>query len=388
MGRRPTTTKVVGLIVGLVVTAGAVYSVFFIDWCTEVPSEPVLVRPLKTMVIESPFSASARKYPGKVRADEEVQLAFQVAGQLMEFPVKKGLDVAQGDLVGRLDPRDHANTLATLQAALDSAEAEYERIKGLSDRQNATEKEQTDSKALYDAAVARVSIARKALDDTCLYAPFAGVIADTYVDNFQNINAKQAVLSLQEIEHLEIVVNVPEERVIRAVRDVKLPRDPSEQGRREAEHYRFVAMFEYLPDREFEVEFKEFTTEADPVTQTYAATFAMPTPADVTILPGMTATIYEYQRKPDSTKPAAYAVPADAVPVDGQGNYFVWAVREAGGDTGTVQRVDVRVGEMVGDDILVLAGLEPGDRIALAGVHLLQEGQRVRPFSASGDATR
>jgi len=35
----------------------------------------------------------------------------------------------------------------------------------------------------------------------------------------------------------------------------------------------------------------------------------------------------------------------------------------------------------------VLAGLEPGDRIALAGVHLLQEGQQVRPFPAKGDAT-
>jgi hypothetical protein len=52
-----------------------------------------------------------------------------------------------------------------------------------------------------------------------------------------------------------------------------------------------------------------------------------------------------------------------------------------------VHRVDVQVGEMVQDYILVLSGLGPGDRIALAGVSLLQEGQRVRPFSAKGDAT-
>ncbi len=386
MSGQPTATKVIGLFAGLVVLAAAVYSVFFIEWDTQTPPEPPVVRPLKTMVIESPFSASGRKYPGKVQAHEQVQLAFQVTGQLIELPVKKGLEVEQGELLARLDPRDYEHTLAVAQAALDAAQAEYERIRGLAERDLAAKKEETDSKAVYDAAVAKLNIASKALDDTRLQAPFAGVIADTYVDNFQNLNAKQPILSLQEIEHVEIVVNVPEARVIRAT-PTGARRNPSEQGQREKDRYRFVATFEYLPGREFDVEVKEFSTEADPATQTYAATFVMPTPTDVTILPGMTATIREYRKKPDSAEAVAYAVPIDAAPIDGQGEYFVWVVKDAGGDTGTVHGVDGRVGEMVGKDILVLAGLEPGDRIALAGVHLLQEGQRVRPFSAKGDAT-
>ncbi len=385
MPRKPIASKAIGLIVGLVVMAAAVYSVFFIEWDTKVPSEPTLVRPLKTMVIESPFSTSGGRYPGKVRANEEVNLAFQVAGQLIEFPVIKGEEVPLDKLLGRLDPRDFENALAAEQAKLDRDEEEFKRIKKLAEGDHATEKELYEARAAYDASVANVNIARKAFDDTHLRAPFAGVIADTYVDNFQNIGAKQPILSLQEIKHLEIVVNVPEERVIRAVRRDG-QRNPREQGEREKERYRFVATFEYLPGREFDVEFKEFATEADHATQTYAATFVIPTPTDVTILPGMTATIREYQKKPDNTEPVAYAVPVDAVPIDGQGNYFVWTVRGAGGDTGTVHRVFVQVGEMVGNDILVLAGLKPGDRIALAGVHLLQEGQQVRPFSANGDA--
>jgi RND family efflux transporter MFP subunit len=365
-------SKIIGLVVGLVILVAAIYSVFFVEWDTRVPPEEPVARPLKTMVVESPFSASGRKYPGKVQANEQVQLAFQVTGQLIEFPVVKSQEVVQGELLGRLDPRDFENTLAAKQALLTQARSEYERIKGLAEREVATEKELYDSKAAYDAAVAEANIAQKALDDTRLHAPFEGIIADTYVDNFQNVNAKQPVLSLQEIESVEIVVNVPEERVVR--------------GRGDVERYRFVATFEYLPDREFDVEVKEFSTEADPATQTYAATFVMPAPEDVLILPGMTATIREYQKEPEKTDAVAYAVPADAVPVDGQGNYFVWAVKDTGEGMGTVYRVDVQVGEMVGDDILVLAGVNPGDRLALAGVHLLQEGQQVRPFSAKGDA--
>lgn len=388
MPRQGTPSKAIGLIVGLALMVAATYAVFFVDWSTEVAPEPRPVRPLKTMVIESPTSASGRAYPGRVRANEEVQLAFQVAGQLIEFPVKRGLYVEEGGLLARLDPRDYENTLAVKQATLDAAAAEYQRIQGLAERQIAAEKEKTDSKAAYDAALADRNMAQKALEDTSLRAPFKGVVADTFVDNFQNITAKQPILSLQEIDQVEIVVDVPEERIIRAVHDTNRASDPAERAKRERERYRFVATFEYLPNREFEVELKEISTDADPATQTFAATFVMPSPTDVTILPGMTATIREFKLKPDHTEATAYAVPLDAVPIDGQGNYFVWRVQDADGGTATVHRADVRVGEMAGDDILVLDGLKPGDRIALAGVHLLEEGQRVRPLLARGAATR
>ncbi len=369
-------SKAVGLVVGVVAVAAAVYSVFFIDWKTEIPAEPPVVRPLKVMLIESPVAAAGRRYPGKVRAHEEVDLAFQVGGQLIGLPVRKGQDVAKGELLARLDSRDFENTLAAQQAGLTRARSEYERIKALAEREVATEKELYDAKADYDAIVAEVAIAQKALDDTRLNAPFAGVVADTFADNFENVNAKQAILSLQDIEHVEIVINVPEERVVRAERQT------------EPERYRFVASFEYLPGREFEVEAKEFSTEADPATQTYAATLIMPAPQDVLILPGMTATVREFPKETVGSEAVAFALPVEAVPVDGQGTYFVWKVQETGEGKGQVHRAPVKVGEMLQNDILVLEGIAPGDMIALAGVHLLQEGQEVRPVLAKGDVVQ
>jgi len=366
--------KIAGAVVGVVLMATSVYSVFFVDWTKDVPPEAPVVRPLKTMLLTSPFSASARKYPGKVGANEEVDLAFQVAGQLIEMPIRKGQDVVKGELLGRLDSRDLENALLTRQAVLTSARSDYERIKDLADRNLAAPKETIDSKAAYDAAIAEAKIAQKAFDDTSLFAPFAGVIADTFADNFQNVSAKQPVLSLQDVSSVEIIVNVPEERVVRA-----------ERGK-EKDRYRFVATFEYLPGREFEVEVKEFSTEADSSTQTYEATFVMAAPEDAVILPGMTVTVREYLREPDLSEAIAYAVPIDALPIDDQGNYFAWVVTDDGDGKGTVHRAEVTVGEMVQDDILVLTGLSLGDRIALAGVHLLQEGQQVLPFLAQGNA--
>ena len=360
-----------GVAFGAVLIAAAVYGVFLMDFDVDIPEPPPPVRPLKTMTIDSPFDPSGRRFPGKVRASQEVDLAFQVAGPLVEFPVRKGQEVGEGELLGRLDPRDFQLALDDAEARLDEAETLWERMQRLHDAGNAQQVEYEEQKRAYTVAHAAAKQARKDLEDTQLRAPFAGVIASTFVENFENVQAKQAILSLQDVESVEIVVNVPESRVM--------------QGKGEPGEYRHVATFEYLPDREFEVEIKEFEIEADPATQTYAATFVMPAPKDVMILPGMTATIREYRRETEAATNAGYAVPIDAVPVDSQGQYYVWKIEDAEKGMGTAHRANVTVGDLMRDDILVLDGLTRGDRIALAGVHLLQEGQKVHPFSAKGE---
>ena len=78
-------THLAGLMVGLAAVGTAIYSVFFVVWRAEAPPADELVRPVKTMVIESPYASAGRKYPGKVRAHRQVDLAFDVAGPLVEF---------------------------------------------------------------------------------------------------------------------------------------------------------------------------------------------------------------------------------------------------------------------------------------------------------------
>jgi multidrug efflux pump subunit AcrA (membrane-fusion protein) len=67
------------------------------------------------------------------------------------------------------------------------------------------------------------------------------------------------------------------------------------------------------------------------------------------------------------------------VPVDSAGTYYVWKLNDLEGKT-TVERVDVRVDEMSGGNILILEGVQQGDLIAAAGVTFLRDGQQVRPM--------
>jgi multidrug efflux system membrane fusion protein len=199
-----------------------------------------------------------------------------------------------------------------------------------------------------------------------LVAMFDGVIANTYVDQFENVKAKQAILTLQDATSVTIEVNVPEERVAIA-----------EPGK-ERYKYRFMAAFDYLPNREFKVEVKEFTAEADPVTQTYLVSFSMPSPKGLNILPGMTATISEYKKVEEQVTYNGFLVPVNAVPIDEVGKYYVWKAKAMpDGQSYTVHKTIVKVGEMAQGNIKVTDGLSKGDRIAAAGVNFLQEGQQV-----------
>ncbi len=349
-------------IVGLVLMVGAVISVFFMDWKKEISEEPPVIRPLKTMVIGSSFAESGRKYPGKVRAAQSAYMAFEVSGRLIERPANKGDIVKKGQLLARLDPSDYNQDLESVKAELERSRAQRDRIRKAAEKNAVSKQDVSNAEAAFDVAQAQVRIKAKALDDTYLRAKFGGRVANTLVENFENVRAKQSILVLQDISSVEIDINVPEERVALA----KKP--PS---------FKFVASFDYLPEREFDITIKEFATEADPKTQTYAVTFSMPAPEDVNILPGMTATVKEYRQATEEGV-SSYAVPIDVVPVDGLGNYYVWLLKKGAENIYTVHRADVTVGDMIGDSIQILKGLNKGDRIAMAGVHYLQEGQEVR----------
>jgi RND family efflux transporter MFP subunit len=209
--------------------------------------------------------------------------------------------------------------------------------------------------------IAQRQEAQNALDDTYLKAPFSGVIAETYVKNFQNVEPKDPILSLQNISTLEIIINVPEQIIISS---------------KEPNFYKFVAEFEAAKNRTFPLKLKEYKTEADDKTQTYRAVFTMKAPKDLKILPGMTATVIvteKYRRE----KSHIFLVPVSAVFSEFNKQY-VWIVQP----DMTVQKRKITVGELTKGSIQLLSGVKSGERIVTAGVHFLQDGMKVKLFDS------
>ncbi len=328
----------------------------------EVEEGPPTVRPVRTMVVGGGVSGRLT-FPGTVQAADRAEMAFRVAGPLIELPVNEGDEVAEGQLLARIDPRDFQIAVAEAKAAFDQAEAEAQRYQRLYERDAVPLADLELRQAQRDVARSRYEQAQADLRDTRMRAPFSGQIGVKYVENFEDVQAKQPILSLHNVTHVEIVINVPEQ-IMASVR----------AGRASTN---ITAGFDALPDVRYPVTVKEYGVNADPQTLTFQVTLAMSQPEELNVLPGMTALVTaEVMAVGGEGEAIPITIPAFAVFPDEAGDSHVWVVDE---EMQTVHRRAVQVGSVTGaDNIFVLGGLEPGERIAVAGIHQLQEGQKIR----------
>ena len=339
-----------------------------------------VVRPIKLMTVGSNLTGQTRSLPGTVRATERVDLAFQVSGPLIELPVREGQRVKRGDLVARIDPQDFETslrnakgTVARAKAALDYAVAEYQRFRNVKATDAGAVSDsmvhlkftsQAVAQAGLQSAEAGLAAAQDQLNYTRLHAPFTGLIARRFVDNYQEVAVKQPILSLQNMTDIEVLVDVPESMMapIRATKP------------------RMYADFAADPSRHFELKIKEAALQADSLTQTFRVVLVMPAPDGIRILPGMTATVsVEFASVPEDK--SSIIVPAIAVWADNAGHSMVWVVNTK---TMAVHRRAVTTGDLTGTaSIKVTEGLNPDEVIAISGVSKLQEGQVIRKLDQS-----
>lgn len=318
-------------------------------------------RPAKIMTIKQAESSKTLKYPGKVRALDRVDLSFEVSGKLVELAINEGQQINKGDLIARIDPRDFKNRLAVAMAKVNHAKTELGRYANLLDAKVVAKNTYDVKKRNYDVVVSDMKIARKALDDTSLKAPFNGRIGKRFIENYQVVQAKQPIVSLQRVSAIEIIVNAPENVMGR---------------RKDKNKIEMSAEFVNYPGDKYPLTVKEFATEADSQTQTYRVVLIMPNPEDKTILDGMTANVF---LKVSQNGDNAFDVPVQSVFFDRKGQAYVWKV----GDDLRVTQQQVTAGIPKQDDIEILAGLSSGDKIVTAGVQNLTEGQMVREYTGT-----
>jgi RND family efflux transporter MFP subunit len=323
------------------------------------PDTGEVVRPVAMAEVEAMDSLAGLRFPGRVQAARRAELSFNVPGEIVELAVEEGDEVAAGDLLARLDATELEAKLAAARAELDQARVDFERVRTIWEETQAVARAEVDQKrTAYEVARSRYAAAAKDTEHTRLTAPFAGRVSRRYVEAFTSVQAKEPVVSLQDLGELEVVIHVPERIVSREPRRVA-----------------GVAELEGVPDRRLPVSLDSFAGEPDPQTQTYEVVLRLERPEGVTVLPGMAATVYPEEAGAGTE---SLRIPVAAVVARGEADTTVWVVDP---ETSQVAPRAVELGAIEGETVAVLDGLAAGERVVTAGIHHLHEGMRVRPLA-------
>ncbi len=266
----------------------------------------------------------------------------------------------KGELIARILPRDFENEVAKARASALDASQQFQRYRDLYVKKQVSKADFDKYKSQADIANARLQEAEDRLSDTYLKAPFVGVIAKRYVENFEDVLAKEPIVSIQDISEVEVLIDVPESVMINL------------KGGNKKD---IAAEFSVAPGKQYPLTLREYSTQADPRTQTYQITLLMTQPKDITVLPGMTANVLGNTGSAQEEEETAIIIPAIAVFADETGSSHVWIVNR---ETMTVNIRQVKTGSLAGTaDMSIISGIEPGETIAVTGVTQLRENMTI-----------
>lgn len=342
----------------------------------ETITEPA--RPVKTIqVSETTSIENTIIFPGTLRAFQHADLSFRVDGTIVMRNVHVGYKAHRDETLIQLDPREYEIALQKAKGKVESFEAQinfavkdyarmqkiYERDPGAISVSLLDRKKETSNQLKAELTIAQGDFDQAAdnLSYTSLKAPFDGIIAAIYVENHEQVRAKQVVLRFLDITDREMEINVPE-KYINALLEGK-------------DRLIFQIRLDAFPNIVLNASIKEIGTEASSTTQTYPVTLSLQgVPDEISLLAGMSGRAF--LARPSGNLINTFKIPKSSIFTDNGLATYVWIVDP---NTQTVHKKAVKVDESNKENIIIVKeGLATGDRIVTAGTSFLIEGQRVR----------
>lgn len=324
--------------------------------CSRKTPAPAVVRPVKVTTAAN-AGLIDKDFAGMATPDDAVNLAFKLAGQVLDVPVSQGESVEKGALLAELDPRDIELQVSATRSAFEEARSQQQRMQRLLEHEAVSRQEAEAAATRYAQAKSTYDNTLDLLKETRLRAPFPGVVERKLVDNFERVQAGQSIVRLVDPVTTTVQFTLPENAL-------DLLRDTTTHFRVEFDNYRGVEMPARLKDYA--------KTSSDASGFPVSLTLENPDPARYRISPGMSCTITMQSADP---VPDAVSLPVSAIYAPAEGGTYVWIV--GAGDR--VTRHEVTLGELFGRDRVVIdSGVAEGDRVVTAGVYQLREGEKVR----------
>ncbi len=296
---------------------------------------------------------------GTLVAVQGVTVSAEVAGKITRITFEPGATAAAGDLLVQLDTSTEEAQLASTEATVALAELNLRRQRDLRDQKTNSPSDLDSAEAQSKQAAAAAAAIRAVIAKKSIRAPFAGRLGLRYVNLGQNLNAGDAISSLQTLDPIYVNFSVPQQKLslLKAGGAVRLSSDVA-------------------PGEKFEGRINAISPEVDQATRSVRVQATLANPSE-RLRPGVFASV-------EIVLPSVQrvlAIPATAILYSPSGD-SVFVIEEkkdakTGKPTMTLRQQFVQLGSTRGDFVNVTSGLKAGEQIVTSGVFKLHSGGAV-----------
>jgi len=328
------------------------------------PSTPVKIEVARFVAL-----SDTTEYVATLKSRDSAILMPQVEGQITEIRVRSGDRVSPGTVLMQIDPTKQQATVnsqqhnrAAQEANLKWAESQYERANGLYAAGVVSKQDLDQSKSALDNAQAQV----RALDAQVqeqqeqlryyrVTAPTGGIVGDIPVRVGDRVTTTTMLTTVDKPGSLEAYIYVPVERSVQL--KAEMP----------------VQIVDGTGNVLADSRISFLSPQVDNTTQTVLVKARIANNEDrLRNMQFIRARVIWGMRQ-------GPVVPVLAVSRIG-GQYFAFVAEDEKGRLVAHQK-PLRVGEMIGNDYVVLEGIKPGDKVIVSGTQFLIDGATVTPQS-------
>ncbi|TXH90988.1 MAG: efflux RND transporter periplasmic adaptor subunit [Rhodoferax sp.] len=344
--------------------------------CSKPAEQPEPIRAVKVMQVQPDNLQAVAEFSGEVRARSESRLGFRVGGKILRRQAEVGQRVRAGDVLAQLDPQDYQLAAAAAKAQVaaaqtnrDLAAADFKRFKDLREQNfiSSAELERRDAalkaaQAQLDQALAQGSAQGNQAGYTSLKADVAGVITAVEAEPGQVVAAGTPVVRIAQDGPRDVVFSVPEDKVARIKAGSAVE----------------VRVWGANGVQKGAV--REVAASADPVTRTFVVKVGL----EGRDAPALGTTVTVLPQALGRADQQAIKLPTSALRHDGAGT-AVWVLD---GSSMTVKLQPIQIATADGNEVVVASGLQPGQLVVIAGVHVLSPGQKVTIYKEKQASAR
>lgn len=313
------------------------------------------------------------EYPATVSPLNQVELRPQVSGFISGVYFKDGARVKKGQLLYSIDQQLYAANYQQAVAGLQVQEANLNKAQKDANRFHELDKNDAVAKQLVDNADAALEVARKQADAakaniqavqtnvkyTKVYAPFDGVIGISAVKTGAAVTAGQTLLNtVSSVKELAVDFNVDQKEIYRFTSLMSNPSNTTDSTFSLAfgkDVYPYPGKIALL-DRAVNAQ-----------TGTIKARLIFPNNKNL-LIAGMNGTV----RVKNNASTQALLIPYKAV-IEQLGEFFVYVPD----DSNKVSQHKVVLGKQIGLNVIVVQGLNDGEKVVIEGTQNLREGSMI-----------